>query len=99
MHFSGAGTKTQGPGFHSLATDQVTVAARYRPKRTQMTLDERVTRLTPAVLSIVRIMVGLLFLEHGLSKLFGFPTGTVREMFTLSWYSGGIEFATGALLT
>lgn len=64
-----------------------------------MTLDERVTRLTPAVLSIVRIMVGLLFLEHGLSKLFGFPTGAVREMFTLSWYSGAIEFATGALLT
>ena len=64
-----------------------------------MTLDERVTRLTPNVRSIVRIMVGLLFLEHGLSKLFGFPTGTVREMFTLSWYSGGIEFVTGALLT
>jgi len=64
-----------------------------------MTLDERVTRLTPHVLSIVRIVVGLLFLEHGLSKLFGFPTGTVREMFTLSWYSGVIEFGTGALLT
>ena len=64
-----------------------------------MTLDDRMTGLTPTVLSIARIMVGLLFLEHGLSKLFGFPTGTVREMFTLSWYSGGIEFATGALLT
>ena len=62
-------------------------------------MDDRVTRLAPHVLSIVRIMVGLLFLEHGLSKLFGFPTGTVREMFTLSWTSGGIEFATGALLT
>ena len=64
-----------------------------------MTLDDRVTRLTPTALSIVRIMVGLLFLEHGLSKLFGFPTGTVRELFTLSWYSGAIEFTAGALLT
>ncbi len=64
-----------------------------------MTLDDRVTRLAPHVLSIARIMVGLLFLEHGLSKLFGFPTGTVREMFTLSWYSGVIEFSTGTLLT
>ena len=64
-----------------------------------MTLDDRVTRLAPHVLSVVRVMVGLLFLEHGLSKLFGFPTGTVREMFTLSWYSGSIEFVAGALLT
>ena len=64
-----------------------------------MTLDDRITRLTPHVLSIVRIVVGLLFLEHGLSKLFGFPNGTVREMFTLSWYSGVIEFSAGALLT
>jgi putative oxidoreductase len=28
----------------------------------------------PYVLSILRIVVGLLFLEHGLSKVFGFPT-------------------------
>jgi len=31
-------------------------------------------RLRPYVLSILRIAVGLLFLEHGLSKVFGFPT-------------------------
>jgi putative oxidoreductase len=28
----------------------------------------------PYVLSILRIVIGLLFLEHGLSKVFGFPT-------------------------
>ena len=28
----------------------------------------------PYILSILRIVVGLLFLEHGLSKVFGFPT-------------------------
>ena len=33
-----------------------------------------VGRLRPLVLSILRIVVGLLFLEHGLSKVFGFPT-------------------------
>lgn len=64
-----------------------------------MSFDDRITRYAPHVLSIMRIVVGLLFLEHGLSKLFGFPTGTVRELFTLSWYSGVIEFGTGALLT
>jgi putative oxidoreductase len=31
-------------------------------------------RLRPFVLSILRIVVAALFLEHGLSKVFGFPT-------------------------
>ena len=31
-------------------------------------------RWTPYVLSILRIVVALLYLEHGLSKVFGFPT-------------------------
>jgi putative oxidoreductase len=31
-------------------------------------------RLRPYILSILRIVVGLLFLEHGLSKVFNFPT-------------------------
>jgi putative oxidoreductase len=33
----------------------------------------RMETLRPYVLSILRIVVGLLFLEHGLSKMFGFP--------------------------
>jgi putative oxidoreductase len=33
----------------------------------------RMETLRPYVLSILRIVVGLLFLEHGLSKVFGFP--------------------------
>src|SRR5690349_10119431 len=33
----------------------------------------RVEMLRPYVLSILRIVIGLLFLEHGLSKVFGFP--------------------------
>jgi putative oxidoreductase len=34
----------------------------------------RMETLRPYVLSILRIVIGLLFLEHGLSKVFGFPT-------------------------
>ena len=30
-------------------------------------------RFQPYVLSLLRIMAGLLFLEHGMAKLFGFP--------------------------
>ena len=37
------------------------------------TLYARVETRRPYVLSILRIVFGLLFLEHGLSKVFGFP--------------------------
>jgi putative oxidoreductase len=63
-----------------------------------MNLQGRIEALTPYVLSIVRIVVALLFFEHGLSKMVGFPTGEARELFTLSWWSGAIEFVTGAFL-
>ena len=64
-----------------------------------MNLEDRVGHLAPYVLSIVRIMVALLFLEHGSAKLLGFPdNGPLRELFTLSWFSGAIELVGGALL-
>jgi putative oxidoreductase len=54
----------------------------------------------PYVLSIVRIVVALLFLEHGLSRLFGFPSALPTPPFlTLYWFAGAIEFTGGILLT
>src|SRR5947209_15167201 len=52
----------------------------------------------PRVLSVVRIMAALLFLEHGTTKLLGFPAGTQPAMFTLSWTQGVIELVGGLLL-
>jgi putative oxidoreductase len=53
----------------------------------------------PRVLSILRIMVGLLFMEHGLAKLFGFPTAALHPaMFQLLWFAGVIEAFGGLLL-
>jgi putative oxidoreductase len=53
----------------------------------------------PRVLSIVRIMVGLLFFEHGLAKLFGFPSTNLHPaMFQLLWFAGIIELLGGLLL-
>jgi putative oxidoreductase len=98
MHFSGAGTKAQGAGFHILATDPAMLGARCKTAEEFMGWQDRLYRLAPYVLSIVRIVVALLFFEHGTSKMVGFPIGPVRELFTLSWYSGAIEFAAGALL-
>jgi putative oxidoreductase len=59
------------------------------------------TRLSPYVLSILRIMVALLFLEHGLSKFFGFPGRTMAapQLFDLEWFAALIEFGGGLLLT
>ena len=60
---------------------------------------DRVSKYWPEALSIVRIVVGLLFLEHGTSKLFGFPTPAMAQpvMWSLLWIQGVIEVGGGAL--
>ena len=55
----------------------------------------------PRLLSIIRIMAGLLFLQHGTAKLLGFPAGAVPPTFSLAsmaGYAGFIEFVCGILL-
>lgn len=53
----------------------------------------------PYVLSIVRIVAALLFFEHGLSRLFGFPSPLpTPALFSMYWFAGAIELAGGALL-
>ncbi|MGH6725401.1 MAG: DoxX family protein [Pseudolabrys sp.] len=56
-------------------------------------------RYAPYALWILRIVVALLFLEHGTSRLFGFPSPLpTPALFTLYWFAGAIEFAGGALV-
>lgn len=55
----------------------------------------------PRVLSIVRIMAGLLFLQHGLNKLFDFPptpTHAPYDLFTLVPGLAGLLETFGSLL-
>jgi putative oxidoreductase len=61
---------------------------------------ERVSKYLPETLSIVRIVVGLLFLEHGSAKLLGFPMTPSPQpaMLTLLWAQGVIELVGGALM-
>jgi putative oxidoreductase len=61
---------------------------------------ERVSKYVPEMLSIVRIVVGLIFLEHGSAKLFGFPMTPSPQpaMLTLLWAQGVIELVGGALM-
>lgn len=65
------------------------------------TLSARLSGYTPYALAALRIMAGLLFLSHGLVKLFGFPEGAMPgqvPLFTLFGVGGMIELAAGALI-
>jgi putative oxidoreductase len=52
------------------------------------------------MLSLLRIVTALLFLEHGLSRLFGWPSPLATpSLFTMYWFAGAIELVGGVLLT
>jgi putative oxidoreductase len=58
------------------------------------------SRWQPQLLAILRIVVGLLFLEHGLSKFFAFPVPfPVHPLPPLLIAAGTIELVTGILVT
>jgi len=53
------------------------------------------------MLAIFRVIVALLFLQHGLIKLFGFPPEGqlgVQQVGTLLWIGGVIELVTSLLV-
>jgi putative oxidoreductase len=50
------------------------------------------------LLSVLRIVTALAFMEHGLSKFFGFPVAFPGPLDTMTMASGGIELVGGALL-
>ena len=66
-----------------------------------MAVPTGLTRWAPVALSLLRIVAGLLFLEHGTQKLFGFPPGGQGspEMMTLPWFAGVIELVAGVSIT
>lgn len=52
----------------------------------------------PRILSVLRIVAGLLLIPHGTMKLFGWPTGTPMELFSLMGLAAAIEIVGGLLL-
>ena len=60
----------------------------------------QLARQAPLMLAILRIVAGLLFLEHGTQKLFGFPPGehAGAAMMSLPWVAGVLEVVLGSLL-
>ncbi len=68
-----------------------------------MSLDSQLVRLEPYAHGLLRIVTGLLFLEHGTQKFLSFPPGEYAGM---GWsfanpgaYAGLIELVTGILIT
>lgn len=63
---------------------------------------DRIGAFSPVMLSILRIVTGLLFLEHGTQKFLSFPAGEMAGMgLTLAnpgAYAGIIELVAGLLI-
>ena len=58
------------------------------------------SRWQPQLLAVLRIVAGLLFLEHGLSKFFGFPVPfPVHPLPPMLMAAGAIELIAGLLVT
>ena len=59
-------------------------------------------RLSGPLLSILRIVVGLLFLEHGTAKFLHFPAiemfAQTPPAFSVLWFSGVLELVGGAMI-
>ncbi|MBV8688421.1 MAG: DoxX family protein [Alphaproteobacteria bacterium] len=57
-------------------------------------------RWAPALLSLLRFVAGLIFLEHGAQKLLGFPPSPMPQPapMTLFWFGGILELVGGTLV-
>lgn len=65
-------------------------------------LDARLTSISPAVVSLFRIVFGFLFAIHGASKLFAWPVDSGSGATPVGtwpyWYAGVIELVLGLLI-
>lgn len=73
----------------------------FTPTTTSSGAEAGLAMWAPRVLSILRIVAGLMFIAHGTQKLFGFPTAPAQgypAVLSLLWIGGVIELVGGALL-
>lgn len=64
-------------------------------------LDSFLSRWSPRILSVMRIVVALLFVQHGAQKLFGFlapPGAAIPPLLSLMGVAGILEFFGGLLV-
>ena len=65
-----------------------------------MRSDQLAAVWAPRMLSILRIVTALIFMEHGTQKLFGFPPSDNPSpaAFSFFWFGGVLEFVGGLLV-
>lgn len=61
-------------------------------------LDTTLNAWAPRVLSLLRIMAGLVLLQHGLVKMIGFPVAFPMPMNPMLYAAAAIEIVTGILI-
>ena len=64
-------------------------------------LDPICSKWSPRLLSVLRIVAAMLFMQHGAQKLFGLPADPAKvpvELFSLMGLAGVLEFFAGLLL-
>jgi len=62
-------------------------------------LFDKISKLEPYTLGLLRIVSSLIFMAHGTQKILGFPASDRSpEMFSLSWTAGMLELIGGFLL-
>ncbi|HYR83868.1 MAG TPA: DoxX family protein [Terriglobia bacterium] len=61
--------------------------------------DPRLQKHLPLFLSVFRIVAGLLFVEHGVQKLFGLLGAEPEPFLSLRWFAGVIETFGGSAIT
>ena len=61
-------------------------------------LESSWAKSSPFLLSVMRIVLALLFMQHGAQKLFGFGGGDTVQLLSLIGLAGVLEFFGGLLL-
>jgi putative oxidoreductase len=68
----------------------------------KQSLSETLSTWMPTMLSVLRIVAGLLFFEHGTMKILGFPVGPENQTLvapgSMFWFAGLLELIGGPLL-
>jgi len=75
------------------------VTGAYGRPMTTRNLQTSLNSYSPTVLSVFRIVIGFLFMVHGMSIVFGWPLAQKLPIGTWpGWWAGLIEFVTGLLV-